>query len=139
MTSAGAAAAAANPYGGEAGTPHDGRESEPPGTPGGAPSRWTGWSGTIEEPGRDQGPAAVPSPCSGTPGPVRRLRTGSGIPVGGSDGPPTGALRVSMVFGASAAPVVASSATGRTTGIGPLIGAAGSAAGPGVRTECRGT
>ena len=83
--------AAGKPRGGEAGTPHGGSGSPAPSLPGGAPSRCTGSFGTIEVAGRDHGPAAAPPACSGVPGPLRFLRTGSGMPVGGSDGPPSGA------------------------------------------------
>ena len=127
--------AAAKLRGGDAGTPHEGSGSAPPSIPGGAPSRCTGSLGTIEAPGRDHGAAAGPPPGSGVPGPLRFLRTGSSTPVGGSDGPPTGPRRGPADDEAS----VVSPCAGRTIGIGPLIGAAGSAAGPGVCTECRGT
>ena len=122
-----ASRAAGKPRGGEAGTPQGGSGSPAPSLPGGAPSRCTGSFGTIEVDGRDHGPVAAPPTCSGVPGPLRFLRTGSGMPVGGSDGPPSGV------------PDVSSPVAGRTIGIGPLTGSAGSAAGPGVCTECRGT
>ena len=122
-----ASRAAGKPRGGEAGTPQGGSGSPAPSLPGGAPSRCTGSFGTIEVDGRDHGPVAGPPTCSGVPGPVRFLRTGSDMPVGGSDGPPSGV------------PDVSSPVAGRTIGIGPLTGSAGSAAGPGVCTECRGT